>query len=119
MYDGGRMIKSHFHSTPIQILVERGIPGLTIWMMILGIYARTLWRGFQMNQGSDWRTTGIILGSLGGLIGFIISGFVQSNIIDSVVAMTFYLIMGLSVRIAELSSENSRIESQQFLGGHR
>lgn len=112
MYDDGRMIKSHFHSTPIQILVERGLPGLLIWLTILGIYARTLWRGLRANRDGDWRTRGILLGSLGGLIGFITSGFVQSNIVDSVVAMIFYLIMGLSLRVAQLSSADLQSPTQ-------
>jgi len=105
MFDGGRWPVSHFHSTPIQVLVERGFPALLLWLAILAIYARTLWRGIrhELSQTSvDWRTLGILLGCLGGMIGFFSSGLVHYNLGDSVVAMIFFLLMGLSVRVADL-----------------
>jgi O-antigen ligase len=44
LFDDGRLPMGHFHSTPLQLVVERGLPALIIWLTILGIYARTLWR---------------------------------------------------------------------------
>jgi hypothetical protein len=73
-------------------------------LIVLGIYSRTIWRGIHANRNGDWKTNGILLGSLGGMVGFVISGVVHSNIIDAVVALIFYLIMGLGVRAAELSA---------------
>ena len=110
MFDGGRWPVSHFHSTPIQLLVERGLPALLLWLMILGAYARTLWRGIG-ERSSDWRTLGILLGCLGGMIGFFTSGLVHYNLGDSVVAMIFFLLMGLGVKVARLSSTESNESS--------
>lgn len=107
MFAGGRLPLGHFHSTYVQLTVERGLPALLIWLVILGIYTRTIWRGLRANRNGDWKTNGVLLGSLGGTIGFAISGFVHSNIIDAVVTLIFYLIMGLAVRASELSAERS------------
>lgn len=104
MFDNGRLPLGHFHSTYVQLAVERGLPALLIWLIVLGIYLRTTWRGLRANRNGNWKTNGILLGSLGGTIGFMTSGFVHSNIIDAVVALIFYLIMGLAVRTAELSA---------------
>lgn len=104
MFDNGRLPLGHFHSTYVQLTVERGLPALLIWLIILGIYARTVWRGLRANRNGDWKTNGVLLGSLGGTVGFVTSGFVHSNIIDAVVALIFYLVMGLGVRAAELSA---------------
>ena len=93
MFDGGRLPMGHFHSTYFQLAVERGLPALLIW------------RGLRTNQNGDWRNRGIMLGSLGGMVGFATSGFVHSNIIDAVVVLLFYLIMGLAVRSAEFADE--------------
>lgn len=112
MYDGGRMMISHFHSTPVQIAVERGIPALLIWIAILFLYGFALWRGLRLaRETGDWRSVGIILGCIGGTIGFVNSGFVHNNIGDSEVAMIFYLLMGLGVRTAELCTVDVRIET--------
>ncbi len=44
LFDNGRLEASHFHSTPLQLLVERGLPALLLWFWVLWIYARTLLR---------------------------------------------------------------------------
>ena len=56
---------------------------------------------------------GIVLGALGGLIGFMISGIVHYNWGDSEVVMIFYLIMGLSVVVERRSQEKSTAEDAE------
>lgn len=106
LFDNGNLPAGHFHSTPIQLLVERGIPAYFLWLLILGIYARTLWRGLRFSHSElgdesfnsrDWQKRGILLGGLGGLGGFLVSSLFNYSFGDSEVVMVFYLIMGLSV----------------------
>lgn len=105
MFDGGRMPMGHFHSTPVQLLVERGAPALLIWLAVVGIYAKTLWRGLNGERESGevekW-AFGILLGCLGAVIGFFVSGLVHYNLGDGEVAMVFYLLMAIGVRTTEL-----------------
>jgi O-antigen ligase len=129
LFDNGRLEASHFHSTPLQLLVERGLPALLLWLLILGIYATTLWREIQNSRfkikdsefdssnpkskiqnpkSSDWQTLGILLGCFGGLAGFFVSSLVNYSLGDSEVAMVFYLLMGLSV---SLIIQNSKLDS--------
>ncbi|MGH7783023.1 MAG: hypothetical protein ACREO5_04180, partial [Candidatus Binatia bacterium] len=106
MFDGGRLPVSHFHSTPVQLLVERGLPALLLWLAVLVIYLRTLWSQIRRQLSvdeTDWRTAGILLGCLGGAIGFFICGLVQYDLGDSIVAMMFFMITGLGMRTASLS----------------
>ena len=93
MFDDGRLNPGHFHSTPLNLVVERGLPALLIWLGILGIYARTLWRGINL------QSKGILLGCLGGMVGFFTSGLVHYNLGDQEVAMTFFLLMGIGVSL--------------------
>lgn len=106
MFDGGRMAMGHFHSTPIQLLVERGLPALLLWLAILGAYLRSLWLGLSIVDRDDWLTRGVMLGCLGGGVGFFASGFVHYNLGDSEVSMAFYLLMGLGVRSVEFINSN-------------
>jgi len=99
LFDNGRLNMGHFHSTPLNLVVERGLPALLLWLIVLGVYARTLWRGLR--TADDWRSRGILLGCLGGMIGFFASGFVHYNLGDQEVAMMFFLLMGLGVKVAE------------------
>jgi hypothetical protein len=101
LFDKGHQPMGHFHSTPVQLLVERGLPALILWLIILGIYARTLWKGLKQNEGGDWRSLGILLGCLGGTIGFFASGLVHYNLGDQEVAMVFFVLMGFGVKITQ------------------
>jgi len=101
MYDNGWLPMGHFHSTPVQIMTERGLPALAIWLLVLAIYARTLWRGIKLKRPLGRLSLGILTGCLGGLVGFISSGFVHWNLGDAEVAMVFFLLMGVGVSLAE------------------
>lgn len=106
MFDDGRLNPGHFHSTPLQLLVERGIPGLALWILVLAVYARTLWHGLRSAENGIER--GILLGCLGGAAGFTASGIVHYNLGDQEVAMTFYALMAIAARTAdpEISRNN-------------
>ena len=105
LFDNGRLPTGHFHSTPLNLVVERGLPALLLWLTILAIYARALWRGIRSEiPHSALRiphSQGILLGCLGGMIGFFASGFVHYNLGDQEVAMVFYLLMGLGMTLAD------------------
>jgi O-antigen ligase len=97
LFDNGRMPMGHMHSDYLQIALERGVPALIVWLILLGTYARTLWRARRRVPNENWMERGIVLGALGGLLGFMLSGVVHYNWGDSEVVMIFYLIMGLSL----------------------
>lgn len=102
-FDKGWQPMGHFHSTPLQLAVERGIPALMIWLIVLGLYGRMLWHGLRRSKGtSDWRSRGILLGCLGSLVGFFVSGLVHYNLGDQEVAMVFFILMALGVKLAQL-----------------
>ena len=116
MFDNGRIPWGHMHSNLLQIALERGVPALILWLALLFVYARTLWRSLRVirtRSGSDgitgllWIERGILLGALGGLAGFFISGLVHYNWGDSEVVMVFYMIMGLTLAIHRLVVQSS------------
>jgi O-antigen ligase len=98
LFDDGRLPTGHFHSTLLNLVVERGLPALILWLSVLGIYARTLWRNLK-SKIQNPRSRGVLLGCLGGMIGFFVSGFVHYNLGDQEVAMMFFLLMGLGITL--------------------
>jgi O-antigen ligase len=102
LFENGRLPMGHMHSDYLQIALERGIPTLIAWLILLGTYARLLWRlrrrvSVENWPAENWIERGIVLGALGGLVGFMLSGVVHYNWGDSEVVMILYLIMGLSL----------------------
>lgn len=104
MFEGGNLPIGHFHSTPVQLAVERGLPALLIWLVLLGAYVRSLWSAQRKSDLTDWQIHGILLGCLGGTIGFFASSIVHYNFGDQEVVMTFYLLMGISMAIITRST---------------
>jgi hypothetical protein len=94
LFDNGRQPIGHMHSNLLQIALERGLPALIVWLILLGVYVRTLWRT-QRRPGIEDLARGVVIGALGGTIGFFTSGLVHYNWGDSEVVTVFYFIMGL------------------------
>ena len=109
MFDGGRIPWGHMHSNILQIALERGLSALLLWLAFLWIYARTLWRSFRSGAQRHWIERGILVGALGGLVGFFSSGLVHYNWGDSEVVMVFYAIMGLSLVVSRDTTTPDRV----------
>lgn len=96
MFDKGHLPMGHMHSNPLAFAFERGVPVLIAWIIWMFLYLRMLWRGVRMTA-SPWLERGIMLGCLGGTVGFLAAGLVHYNWGDSEVVMIFYLLMGISI----------------------
>ena len=115
MYDKGYQPMGHFHSTPLQLLVERGLPALALWLAVIGLFGYGLLRGLRQ-AGDDWRTRGVLLGCFGGaVVGFTVGGLVHWNLGDTEVAMVFYTLMGISMRLAIAKPEDALIADSPLL----
>lgn len=97
MFDEGRLPIGHMHSTPLQLALERGLFALGAWLALLAVYAASLLRAIRRAHFGHWAERGILLGALGGTVGFVSSGVVHYNLGDSEVAMVWYLIMGVAL----------------------
>jgi hypothetical protein len=91
-------LHSHFHSTPIQLAVERGLLGLGAWLVLMALIVRLLWRlVVRTKEAGEWQRHGLALGSFGAVVGFLASGLLHYNFGDSEVVMVFWLLTGVAV----------------------
>jgi hypothetical protein len=89
---------------------------LLLWLCVLGVYARALWKWLAEKAGDpaddargfNWWERGIVLGCFGGLLGFFISGLVHYNLGDQEVAMVFFMLMGLSLSVTVTAADGSQ-----------
>jgi hypothetical protein len=100
LFDNGRLPIGHMHCNLLQIALERGVPALIVWLILLGVYGRML-VGLVRTYGLN-EVRGVALGALGGLVGFFTSGLVHYNWGDSEVVMVFYFVMGLSLVVERI-----------------
>src|SRR5215217_3965875 len=64
LFDNGRQPIGHMHSNLLQIALERGVPALLVWLLMLGGYGWTLVRLVRNHNLGEGRA--IALGALGG-----------------------------------------------------
>ena len=86
---------SHVHSTPLQILVERGVLGLAAW---LAIWAAFFIRCIAVLRRLPSEATGeraLVVGSLAAIVGFLVGGLSEYNFGDSEVVMVAWALMAL------------------------
>jgi O-antigen ligase len=110
MFGNGFYPLSHLHSTPLMIAFERGVPTLIAWLAWMFFYLRMLWRTLR-RPGLRWFERGVVIGAIGGTIGFLASSIVHFNWGDEEVVMIFYIIMGITMAINRLSEEGDEQES--------
>ena len=95
-------LRSHFHSTPIQLAAERGLPVLLVWIALLCFYLRLLWQLRKSMLTAGWAQNGVALGIMAATIGFIASSIVHYNLGDSEVQMHFWFLMGLAIALHQI-----------------
>jgi hypothetical protein len=91
----------HWHSTPLQLAVDRGLPAFGAWVALLAIFFVTIGRfvrshGGLERSGGDWRVTASVLGAWGAVVGFVLSSFVHFNWGDSEVVEIVWALMGIA-----------------------
>jgi O-antigen ligase len=95
----------HLHDTPLQILVERGIPGLGAFLAIwIAFYARAirLWRALPSGR---IRERALVAGSLAAITGFLVGGLSEYSFGDSEVVMVAWTITALPWVVARDAPE--------------
>jgi len=111
LFDNGRQPVGHMHSNLLQLALERGVPALAAWLILIGVYARMLWQ-LQRRATDDFQR-GLVLGALGGLAGFFASGLVHYNWGDSEVVTILYFIMGLTLVVERLDGSTQHHQVTQ------
>lgn len=90
---------SHFHSTPLQVLVDSGLVGLAAWIWLLAAWFRLVLEDLQLAPAQDWFSRGLALGLLGSAAGFVLASLVHYTLGDGEVMGTLWLLMGCAVAL--------------------
>jgi O-antigen ligase len=98
-------LRSHFHSTYIQLAVDCGLPCLAAWCWLMVAYLIFLWRSWNRSMGWDWLSRGVLLGSLGGTTGFVLASFVHYTLGDGEVVIVFWLLMGIAMTVVRVNQQ--------------
>ncbi len=110
LFENGKLPPGHFHSTPVQLAVDRGLPALAAWLAFVVVFFVSAGRlvrrlGAGEATGADWRVTAATLGAWGAIVGFIASSLVHFNWGDGEPMEMAWCLMGIVFAVARLSTE--------------
>jgi O-antigen ligase len=86
---------SHLHNTPLQIVVERGLPGLGAWIAIWVGFFGAAWRVFRRLPRGDDEARALVLGSIAAIAAFLIAGLFEYSFGDTEVLLVALAVMAL------------------------
>jgi O-antigen ligase len=90
-----RRSTSHLHNTPLQIVVERGLPGLAAWLAIWVGFFGASWRVFRRIPPADEESRALVLGSMAAIAAFLVAGLFEYNFGDTEVLLVALAVMAL------------------------
>jgi O-antigen ligase len=90
--------RGHLHNSPLQILVERGLIGLTAWLWLFAAFF-TLARGLARRVASDATASALVTGAIASTAGFLVAGLFEHNFGDSEVLMAVTFAMALALAV--------------------
>jgi putative inorganic carbon (HCO3(-)) transporter len=88
--------RGHLHSSPMQILVERGILGLAAWLWVFAAFfvrARHVGR----RVAGDARASALVAGAVAATAGFLVSGLFEHNFGDTEVLLAATFVMSFAL----------------------
>jgi len=103
-----RRSTSHLHNTPLQIAVERGVPGLVAWLAIWVAFFRVSARTLARARREDEDTRALVLGPMAAVAAFLVAGLFEYNFGDTEVLLVALALMALpfTIQVGE-SAEQS------------
>lgn len=86
--------RGHLHDTPIQILVERGLPGFAAWLWLFAAFFVCAGRVARRMPG-DSQERALVTGAAASVAGFLVAGLFEHNFGDSEVLLVATFVMSL------------------------
>jgi O-antigen ligase len=108
-----RRSTSHLHNTPLQIVVERGVPGLAAWIAIWVGYFGAAWRVLRRVPPESEEARALVLGSMTAIAAFLVAGLFEYNFGDTEVLLVALALMALPF-VVERDLASAAAESPQL-----
>jgi len=98
-------VTSHFHSTLLQVAVERGLLTLAAWIWFVVAYLVFLLRLVRRARERNRFAAGAVAGALAGFVAFQTTSLVHYNLGEEPLVMALFFYFGLAVAIDRILRE--------------
>ena len=91
----------HPHNDFLNIYLTAGIGGFIAYIMIFYLFIRNIYKTYLSINNKEPFYKGILLGSIGSVISFLVAGLAQNYFTDSENGMLLWFVMGLALKIEQ------------------
>jgi hypothetical protein len=109
-------LMSHFHSTPIQLAVDAGLPTLAAWLWIAVVLFRVLVRTWRRLPEDESWLRGVVLGVLASAVAFYAASLAHYNQGDGEVMILMSVLMGIAVAVDGMAVPGMRVRRESMRG---
>ena len=95
-------VVGHFHSTLLQIAVERGLLTLAAWIWFVVAYCVFLFRLIGKSRERSRFATAVVTGILAGFVAFLTTSLVHYNLGEEPLVMLLFFFFGIAIAIDHL-----------------
>jgi O-antigen ligase len=95
-----RRERGHLHNSPLQILVERGVPGLVLWLTIFATFFVHAGRALRRLPADATDDHALVVGATSAVAAFLVAGLFEHNFGDTEVLLVAGAVMALPLVVA-------------------
>jgi O-antigen ligase len=95
-----RRERGHLHNSPLQILVERGVPGLVLWLWIFAEFFVRAARALRDVPPDATEDRSLVVGATSAVAAFLVAGLFEHNFGDTEVLLVAGAVMALPLVVA-------------------
>ncbi|MBR5153096.1 MAG: O-antigen ligase family protein [Clostridia bacterium] len=102
-YSYNGIVAPHSHNLFLQIMVESGIGGIAVFLLILAFFLKRMMEGYQFGGGKGMPLSTMITAISAGVCGFLVQGMFDNCFYNYRVLLVFWYVLGLGVACTQIA----------------
>ncbi len=109
-YSYNGIVAPHSHNLFLQILVESGIGGILVFLLVLVFFLKRMMVGYQLGGGKGKPLSTMITAISAGVCGFLVQGMFDNCFYNYRVLLVFWLVLGIGIACTRVAKKIAREE---------
>ena len=109
-YSYNGIVAPHSHNLFLQILVESGIGGILVFLLVIIFFLKRMMVGYQLGGGKGKPLSTMITAISAGVCGFLVQGMFDNCFYNYRVLLVFWLVLGIGIACTRVAKKIAREE---------
>lgn len=113
-YSYNGIVAPHSHNLFLQILVESGVVGIVVFLLVLVLFFKKAMVGYQIGGGKGKPLSTLVCALCAGVCGFLIQGMFDNCFYNYRVMLIFWLTLGIAMAVCTVAAQLTAGEKEAF-----